>query len=233
MAAGLFTLFSRCKNTFFRLYVKMQEEIIILGTGGHAAVVIDIIETVGKYKIIGITDISLPEGAIYKNYPILGNDNVLEQYLNDGCQNVALGVGGFKNNNLRSALFKKMKKIGFKIPCHIHPSANISQTVKVGEGSVIFSGVNINTDVVIGDNNIIATGANIDHETILGNNVLISAGVTLGGNVKISEKVLCALGSNIISGVEIGSEILIGAGALVVKNIYQKGMYLGMPAKLI
>jgi sugar O-acyltransferase (sialic acid O-acetyltransferase NeuD family) len=210
----------------------MIEEIIILGTGGHAAVVIDIIESAGKYKILGITDISSPKGATFKNYPILGNDDVLKEYFENGCKNVAIGVGGFKNNTLRSTIFKKMKEIGFRIPYHIHPSANVSKTVKIGEGTVIFPGVNINTDVSIGKNNIIATGSNIDHNTILHDDVLISAGVTLGGDVIISEKVLCALGCNVISGVEIGKEILIGAGALVVKNLYQKGKYIGIPATL-
>lgn len=211
----------------------MKEDIIILGTGGHAAVLIDIIESAGKYNIIGVTDISTAQGTTYKGYTILGNDSILEDYFNRGCRNVAIGVGGYKNNIFRSDLFKKMKKIGFKIPSHIHPSANISKTVEVGEGSVIFSGVNINSNVVIGQNNIIATGSNIDHNTVLSNDVLISAGVTVGGYVKISEKVLCALGCNVISGVEIGSEILVGAGAVVVKSIYQRGTYLGTPARLI
>lgn len=210
----------------------MKEEIIILGTGGHAAVIIDIIESANKFKIIGITDITLSKGTIFKGYKILGNDSVLMDYFNNGCRNVAIGIGGYTNNNLRSTIFIKMKRMGFKIPHHIHPSANISRSVKIGEGSIIFSGVNINTDVIIGENNIIATGSNIDHETILGNNVLISAGVTLGGYVKISEKVLCAIGCNVVSGVEVGSEILIGAGALVVKSIFKPGIYLGIPAKL-
>lgn len=213
--------------------MKIKEDIIILGTGGHSAVVIDIIETVGIYNIIGLTDVIMPKDSLFKDYPILGDDSVLKKYFENGCKNVAIGVGGFRDNSLRSALFKKMEKTGFRIPHHIHPSANISKSVKVGEGTIIFSGVNINTDAVIGKNNIIATGANIDHETFLGDDVLISAGVTIGGNVKIYDKVVCALGCNVISGIEIGNEILVGAGALVVKNIYQKGVYMGVPAKLI
>jgi UDP-perosamine 4-acetyltransferase len=213
--------------------MKKKEDIIILGTGGHSKVVIDIIEAGDLYNIIGITDASIDETTLYRGYPILGNDDVLLDYLKKGVTNVAIGVGGFRNNNNRKRIFNKVKLMGYNIPVLIHPSAVISNSVVLKEGSVIFSGVNINTDVTIGENNIIATGANIDHDTILRDHVLISAGVTIGGNVEIANEVLCALGSNIISGVKINEKIVVGAGAVVVNNLLENGTYIGCPAKLM
>lgn len=213
--------------------MKKKEDIIILGRGGHAKVVIEIIEETDLYNIIGITDISIDEATSYRGYPILGDDDVLSVYFKKGIKNVAIGLGGYRNNNNRKEVFKKVKLIGFNIPVLIHPTAVISKTVILDEGCVIFQGVNINTDVKIGKNNIIATGANIDHETSLGDHVLISAGVTIGGNVEIEEEVLCALGSNIISGVRINRNIVVGAGAVVVNDLIEKGTYLGCPAKLM
>jgi len=213
--------------------MKKKEDIIILGRGGHAKVVIDIIEAAGLYNIIGITDVSINEDNNYRGYPILGDDDVLSVYFKKGVKNVAIGLGGYRNNNNRKEVFNKVKIMGFNIPVLIHPSAIISNSAVLCEGSVIFSGVNINTDVRIGKNNIIATGANIDHETSLGDHVLISAGVTIGGNVEIGNEVLCALGSNVISGVRINVNIVVGAGAVVVNDLLEKGIYIGCPAKLM
>lgn len=213
--------------------MKKKEDIIILGRGGHAKVVIDIIEAAGLYNIIGITDVSIDEANSYRGYPMLGDDDVLSVYFENGVKNVAIGLGGYRNNNNRKEVFNKVKIMGFNVPVLIHPSAIISNSVVVCEGSVIFSGVNINTDVKIGKNNIIATGANIDHETSLGDHVLISAGVTIGGNVEIANEVLIALGSNIISGVKIKEKIVVGAGAVVVNDLIDIGTYIGCPAKLM
>ncbi|CAM4362902.1 NeuD/PglB/VioB family sugar acetyltransferase [Gillisia limnaea] len=211
--------------------MKIKEDIIILGSGGHAKVIIEIIEAFGKYNIIGITDISLFKDQTYRGYPVLGDDSVLRDYIKKGVKNVGIGIGGFKNNNNRKKIFDKAKKLGFQVPILIHPNSIISKSATLGEGCVIFSGVNINTDVKIGVNNIIATGAIIDHETLIGDHVLISAGVTIGGNVIIEDEVLCALGSNIISGVSIKRKIVVGAGAVVVKDLVKKGTYIGTPAR--
>ncbi len=213
--------------------MKKKQDIIILGSGGHAKVVIDIIEAADVYNIIGITDVSIEKENSYCGYPILGDDDILSDFFKKGVQNVAIGVGGYRNNNKRKEVFNKVKLMGFYIPVLIHPSANISKSVIIDEGCVIFQGVNINTDVKIGKNNIIATGSNIDHETSLGNHVLISAGVTIGGNVEIEDEVLCALGSKIISGVRIKGNVVVGAGAVVVNDLIEKGIYLGCPAKLM
>lgn len=213
--------------------MKKKEDIIILGRGGHAKVVIDIIESAGLYNIIGITDVSIDDTTNYLGYPILGDDDVLPVYFRKGVRNLAIGVGSYRNNTNRKKIFNRIKSMGFNIPVLIHPSAVISKSVFLDEGCVIFQGVNLNTDIKIGKNNIIATGANIDHETSLGDHVLISAGVTIGGNVEIEDEVLCALGSNIISGVRINVNIVVGAGAVVVNDLIEKGTYLGCPAKLM
>ena len=52
-----------------------------------------------------------------------------------------MGIGGFKNNDLRKKFFLKFKQIGFNVVNAIHPSSIISKNVAVGEGVVIFQGV--------------------------------------------------------------------------------------------
>src|SRR5690606_32020947 len=129
---------------------------------------------------------------------------------------LAMGVGGFTDNTLRTAIFDSLKAKGFSFINVIHPFASISPTAVLGEGVVIFPGVVLNTEVRIGNNTIIATGSCIDHETVIGDNVLVSAGVIVGGYVKIEESVVIALGAKIVSGIVIGSNALVAAGAVVV-----------------
>ena len=210
----------------------MKEDIIIVGAGGHAKVIIDIIEEQGQYDIIGISDLQMGVGEEFAGYPILGGDEVLKFYFNKGVRNAANGVGGYRDNVNRTKVFKAVKEIGFDFPPVIHPSAVISKSSNIGDGCVIFPGVSINSAVDVGANVIIATNASIDHDTRVGDHVLISAGVTLGADIFIEEGTLFALGSKVISGVCISRDIVVGAGAVVTNSLKERGVYLGCPARI-
>jgi UDP-perosamine 4-acetyltransferase len=207
-----------------------KEKVVLIGNGGHAKVVIDILEEMNIYEIIGVTT-DRKDSDRFCGYPILGNDEVLLNLINNGVTHAAMGIGGFKDNNLRRKVYAKVKAYGFKFVSPIHPSAMISKSALIGEGTVIFRGVAINNDVRIGDNAFIATGSTIDHETIIEDHVLISAGVTIGAYTTIQEGALCALGAKIISGIKVGKNALIAAGAVVVNDIDDNAKVFGIPAK--
>lgn len=211
----------------------MKEEIIVLGTGGHARVVVDILEAMGEYEIRGLISENVLNTDRFCGYPILGDDSVLPALLESGVKYAAIGVGGFKDNRRRKEVYKMVKTLGFELAAVIHPSATISKTTHLGQGVVIFPNVCINTEVAIGNNVIIATGSTIDHETKIDDHVLVSAGVTVGANVYVQEGALLALGSKIVSNMKIGENVLIGAGAVVTKDCVEEGTYLGIPARLV
>ncbi len=208
-----------------------REKIILLGSGGHAGIVLDILNETGLYDIIGLTTKSLKKGDFFKGIPILGDDSILNEYQKKGINKIAIGVGGFTNNYLRKNIFLGLKKLGFTVVSTIHPRSIISKTAEIGEGVCVFPGAIINCGVKIGNNVIIATGSSIDHGTIIHDHVLISAGVTIGAYSEIKESALIALGAKVISDIIIGEEALVAAGAVVVKNIERNKKVFGIPAK--
>ncbi len=205
------------------------KKIIVLGSGGHAKVVIDILNLMPNIQIIGVTSNSIEKGNSFFGYPVIGNDEEIIKY-DPLTHSIAMGLGGYRNNDLRVQAYNYVKNIGFSFINTIHPSAIISKKIKMGEGITIFPGVIINTDVEINNNVIIATGSSIDHETIIQKNTLISAGVTIGAYSIIGEECLIALGSKIISGINIANNTLVGAGAVVVKDTIPYSEMIGIPA---
>jgi sugar O-acyltransferase (sialic acid O-acetyltransferase NeuD family) len=208
----------------------MKDKVIIVGDGGHAKIVIDILQEMGTYDILGITSLNEEKKTFY-GLPVLGNDDILDSFYAKGVRNIALGIGGFKDNDLRTKVFKRLSSQGFNIVNAIHPRSIISKSVKMGQGVVIFAGVILNSEVRLGNNVIVATGSTIDHQTIIKDHCLISAGVTIGANTIIDESTLCALGSKVISSVKIGKNCLVAAGAVVVNHINSKSKVFGIPAK--
>lgn len=75
------------------------------------------------------------------------------------------------------------KKIVEKLNCHfgvaIHPTAVVSPSARIGEGTVVMAGAIINAGAVIGKHCIINTGASVDHECVLGDYVHIAPRVAL------------------------------------------------------
>jgi sugar O-acyltransferase (sialic acid O-acetyltransferase NeuD family) len=207
-----------------------KEKVVLLGSGGHAKCVLDILEEMDSYEVIGVTT---QDEAIkdFCGYPVLGNNETLQDLYMDGIRYIALGVGGYTDNNLRKALYTKLKQIGFAVVSAIHPSAIISKTFSLGEGNIIFSGVIILPDVQVGNNVVIASGSNIGHEVIIEDHVLISTGVTIGANIKIQEGALISMGATIVSGVTVGRNAFIAAGAVVITDIEENAKVYGIPAR--
>lgn len=209
-----------------------MKKIVLIGGGGHAKVIIDIIRSTNEFEIVGITEKNSEVKSIL-NIPILGADSILEELFNNGVEYAFICIGINQDINLRNMLYRKIKEIGFRIPTLIHRQAIVSPYVKIGEGTCVMAGAVINPDAEIGNNSIINTDALIEHDCIVGDNVFISPGAILAGNVTIKNNSLIGMGSKIIEGKVIGNNVIVGAGAVVIDDINENCIAVGVPAKAI
>ena len=115
----------------------------------------------------------------------------------------------------------------------IHPSAVVSPSAKIGEGTVVMAGAVINADAVIGKHCIINTGATVDHECVIGDYCHIAPGVNISGATRISEGTWVGVGTSVIQCLNIGQNCMIGAGSVVVKDIPDNVVAYGNPCKVI
>ena len=214
-------------------HIYKTNDVVIIGAGDHAAIVIDILESVGYYDIVGVTSDDPNNVSKKIKYPLLGTNEILElkSLKKQGVCSVAVGVGGWVDNKVRKKMYVRLKELEFACISNIHPSAVISKYSTIGEGCTIFPGVIINCGVTIGDNVIVATGSTIDHDTIIQDHALISAGVNIGGNVIVGEGATVSIGATVVSGIKIGVECLIAAGAVVINNIPDNTTVYGIPAR--
>lgn len=206
-----------------------MERAIIIGGGGHAKVVMDIIQKMGTCELVGFTDNE--EHQEMCGVPYLGDDSVLPSLLDKGVTRFCVGVG---DNRIRKKLFYKLLSIGFTPTNVISPNAYISPYAKLGQGIVIMPGAVVNSHSVIGDNVIINTLSGVDHDCRVSSHAHIAPGVSLTGNVTVGEGAFLGTGSKVIPGVNIGEWSTIGAGAVVLSDISPETTVVGVPAdKLI
>ena len=159
---------------------------------------------------------------------------VLHEY--NGLSPVIVSIGV---NRIRKILVEKLvanakaydQELEFSTA--IHPSAVVSPSAKIGEGTVVMAGAVINADAVIGKHCIINTGATVDHDCMIGDYCHIAPGVNISGATHIDEGTWVGVGSCVIQCLHIGSNCMIGAGSVVVKDIPDNVIAYGNPCKVV
>ncbi len=208
-----------------------MEKIVLLGGGGHAKVLIDLIKTSGEYEIIGILDSQLKIDTHIFGIPVLGKDDLLPQLYKEGVNNVCIGIGSTKDNSKRKMLYEKVRQIGFLVPFLVHPKSMLSEMTEIADGAQIMAGAIIQTDSSIGQNTIINTGAIIEHDCKIGSHVHICPGATLSGGCLIGDGAFIGAGATVMQGIKMGSNAVVGAGAVVINDIMDNSTVVGVPAK--
>ncbi|MYL30775.1 acetyltransferase [Halobacillus halophilus] len=205
----------------------MNNKLLIIGASGHGKVVADIALRMKKWQTIAFLD---DDHSIKSSMglEVIGTSNDASSYLNE-CD-FFVGVG---NNETRQRIHESLNKAGANIPVLIHPHAIIGSQVDIGGGTVVMAGVIINCCTKISKGCIINTGATIDHDNYIREYVHISPGVNLAGSVVVGGKSWIGIGSSISNNVNITSECQVGAGSVVVKDITEPGVYVGVPVRRI
>lgn len=206
----------------------MCKKVVILGAGGHAKVVADIILKSGD-KVYGFLDDSLPRGTkIIDEYFVLGKlDDCLHLLKQDNDLLFIMAIG---NNYSREIIDKKYKLNYYTA---IDPNSTIGMNTVIGEGTVIQANSSIDPDVKIGRMCIIGKGAVVAHDNMLGDYIHVSPNATLCGTVSIGDFTHIGAGATVRNNISITQDCVIGAGAVVVKNIEDSGTYVGVPVKKI
>jgi sugar O-acyltransferase (sialic acid O-acetyltransferase NeuD family) len=203
---------------------------IIIGAGGHARVLISVLEAL-HVDILGITDLAWDKTEHSINgIPVLGNDDKIMDYLPDSVELVN-GVGSVSSLEKRKNIYVKYKNHGYSFASVFHPSVVIAKEVQLGEGVQIMAGAIIQPGGVIGENSIVNSGAILDHDCIIGEHVHVAPGVVISGNVHIGAMAHIGTSATIIQGVEIGHDAIIGAGAVVLNNVPAYAKVIGVPAR--
>lgn len=195
-----------------------NKEIYIYGLSGHGKVVADIAIACG-YTIAGWID---DGDNTAPNW-----DTFIQTHTS---ATIALGIG---NNTTRSTLMQKIVQMGFHLPPLVHPSAIISPSVIVKQGTVVMPLCVINADAKIGKGVIINSASLIEHDCIIEDYVHISPNVALAGGVRIGQKTHVGIASAIIQNITIGENSIIGAGSVVIHDIASNSTAVGVPCKPI
>lgn len=208
--------------------MSVQKPIILIGAGGHAGVLFDMLLQ-QKLTCIAVVDKAVNQ-TLWNGLPLLSESEFLTRFSSSDVE-LVLGIGSLPNKDTRKSLYAFFKKAGFNFKTLIHPFSSVSPSASLGEGAQVMAGAIVQANAVCADNVIINTCASVDHDTYVSAHSHIAPRATLCGNVKIGEHVYVGASSTLIQGVSIGHDAIIAAGAVVVNDIQPFSCVKGCPAK--
>jgi sugar O-acyltransferase (sialic acid O-acetyltransferase NeuD family) len=210
-----------------------KPRVVVVGCSGHARVVVDILEAARRCHIVGLLDSLKPPGSEVLGYQVIGSDDDLPALVAANiCDAVIVGIG---DNWVRSRMVTRIKRMVPKIHfvTAVHPSAQIARYCSIGAGTVVMAGVVVNPGCEIGEFSILNTGSSLDHDSRMGQFSSLAPRAVTGGGVRIGDFSAIAIGAVISHSIAVGDHTVVGAGATVLKDVPDRVVVYGTPARVI
>ncbi|MCE0558562.1 acetyltransferase [Motilimonas sp. E26] len=192
--------------------------LIIIGAGGHASVLVDILRTQNREILAVVSPDQIINRKVFAGIKHLKNDDGILAYSPEDVLLVN-GIGMMPKTNIKRRVSERFLSLGYHFEKVISDSANVSSYASVGEGVQILQGSLIQAGAIIGSHSIINSGVIIEHDTSIGRYNHIAPRAVVCGQSLTKEDVFVGAGATIIQNIVIEEQAIVGAGVIVTSNI--------------
>ncbi len=133
----------------------------------------------------------------------------------------------------RDDYVQRIRQMGFQFATLIHPTATVSKKSTVAEGTSLNIGCIVAGFTSIGRYVQVNRGVTIGHHTAIEDYSTIQPGVNIAGNCHIGPQTYIGIGATIVDGIKVGAHSVIGAGSVVTKDVPDRVLVVGVPAKVV
>ncbi|MBR0258394.1 MAG: hypothetical protein IJQ58_11695 [Synergistaceae bacterium] len=212
-----------------------MQDIIIVCAGGYGREVYALIRGINSakaegreepYNILGfLSDVPDALDGIKIDAKIIGD---IQNWQPKGNEVYALGISTPKS---KEKLSEMLKARGAKFVSLVAPSVYISETIEIGEGSIITAGSSIGDNAKIGRFVNIA-GSMVGQDAIIGD-YSTTTGFTNVTNAVLGKRVFVGSHAVIMNKKKIGDDAFVCVGSVVVRNVKAGTKVFGVPAKVV
>ena len=204
-------------------------DLVIIGAGGLAREVYDLARICFPNK----KDLNI-KGFLsddFTNIEALGYPKILSNITDYIIEKDDVFFCGIGNVLHRRKIVNQIILKGGKFINLIHPTANISPSVKLGIGVAIKSYCVISSDVNIGDFTFLQSSVIMGHDVQIGKYCQINSFSFFAGYSEINDCVTVNAGARLIQNVKVGTGAVIGMGSVVLSKVKEQTTVFGVPAK--
>lgn len=201
----------------------------IYGASGHGKVVAEVALALGHLVSGFVDDDPSMAGKHVLELPVCGGF----EWLVRSAQHYKLAVGlGIGDNRERHRIAEQCQRLDIPLITLVHPSALISPSATIGNGTVVMATVVVNAEAKIGAGAIINTGVIVEHDCSVGEYAHLSPNSAMGGASSLGAMSWLGMGASIIHRVSVGAGSVVGAGAVVIQDLPDTVVAVGVPARI-
>lgn len=202
----------------------------IYGYGGHGLEVEELARVINLKenrweKIIFVDDAK----EKIDNEKIFSFEDIISKYSPKDIEFMT-GIG---EPVLREKIFNKVKEKDYGFAILVHPSASVAESAVLEEGTMVSYNAFVSIKAHLQTNTLIQPMACVHHECSVGRNSVVSTSAVMGGNSSLGYNSFIGLGASVKQGISVGNGSVVGMGAVVIKNVSDRVMVVGNPARAI
>lgn len=134
------------------------------------------------------------------------------------------------NTKVKKNICEKLSDRGGNFTSFIHPTAIVSENIKIGKGIMLGPFSIVSDNVEIGDFFTLNSYSVVGHDAVIKNYVTINAHCNVMGNTSLDDGVFLGGSAAIIPNVKIQENATIGAGSVVIRKVKKGTTVFGNPA---
>ena len=192
--------------------------IVLIGGGGHASVLADILLRQGREIVAVICPDDISQRRVFSGIKQFHKDSDIEQFSPQSVS-LVLGIGAMPKSNLREKIAQYFVELGYHFESVIAETAFVSEYATLENGAQIMEGAVIQPGASIGLHSIVNTSALVEHDCQIGAHNHIAPKATLCGQVKTEYGCYVGANATVIQGVTLGTLSIVGAGAILTKPL--------------
>ncbi|RJK83355.1 acetyltransferase [Vibrio cholerae] len=195
-----------------------HKPLVLIGGGGHASVLADILLGQGRDIVAVISPDDLSSRAVFTGLVHLTQDEEVKRFSPESVYLVN-GIGMLPRSTLRQRVNQQFLELGYQFETVIASDAHVSRFATIHSGAQILSGARVQTGAVVGEHTIVNSGALVEHDCQIGAYNHIAPNATLCGDVLTEGNVYIGANATVIQGLALEAQSTVGAGAILTQSL--------------
>ena len=196
---------------------------VVLGGGGHARSVVDVIVRRGD-RLLALAGPTTTEWGVR----VCASDEQALSLARDEGASVVLAIG---DGPSRVRALARARRAGADLRPLVARTATVSDRARLEPGSQVLEHAHVGPGAVVGAGALVNTGGVVEHDAVVGEGAHVAPGAVVLGAACLGDLVLLGARATVLPQIRVAERAVVGAGSVVREDVEAGATVVGVPAR--